>query len=118
MRPRATVLVLALASFGFGPSEGPIRMEPLDADASPPTFVMRGAPRGSARIVFLHGMYGHALGYAQSFQWSAAKRGTLVAPQGDKPCTGPWAMWSGDIDALDARIVAAFRAMGHEGPID
>ena len=27
-------------------------------------------------------------------------------------------MWSGDIDALDARIVAAFRALGQEGPID
>jgi pimeloyl-ACP methyl ester carboxylesterase len=118
MRSRAMALVLALASLGFGPSEGPIRMEPLDPDASPPTFVMRGAPHGPARMVFLHGMCGHALGYAQSFQWSAAKKGTLVAPQGDKPCGGPWAMWSNDLDALDARIVAAFRALGHEGPID
>jgi pimeloyl-ACP methyl ester carboxylesterase len=69
-------------------------------------------------MVFLHGMCGHGLGYAQSFQWNAAKKGTLVAPQGDRPCGGPWAQWSGDIDALDARIVAAFHALGHEDPID
>src|SRR6188474_1556347 len=101
---RATVAVLAFALWGFGPGEGPIRMEPLDADASPPTFVMRGAPQGPARMVFLHGMCGHALGYAQSFQWSAAKKGTLVAPQGDVPCSpgSPWAKWSLDSNALDA----------------
>jgi pimeloyl-ACP methyl ester carboxylesterase len=63
-------------------------------------------------------MCGHGLGYAQSFQWNASKKGTLIAPQGDKPCGGPWAMWSNDIDAIDARIVSTFRALGHEGPID
>src|SRR5258706_8546037 len=110
MRLRAAVVLLALALFGFGANEGPIRMEALEPGASPPTFVMRGAPKGAARMVFLHGMCGHALGYAQSFQWSAAKKGTLIAPQGDRPCGGPWAMWSGDIDALDDRVVAAFRA--------
>jgi pimeloyl-ACP methyl ester carboxylesterase len=115
---RAVPLLLALALLGFGPNEGPIRMEPLDASDSPPTFVMLGGPKGPARMVFLHGMCGHGLGYAQSFQWNAAKRGTLVAPQGDRPCGGPWAQWSGDIDALDARIVAAFHALGHEDPID
>jgi pimeloyl-ACP methyl ester carboxylesterase len=115
---RAIVALVALPLFGFGPNEGPIRMEPLDEHETPPTFVMRGGPKGPARMVFLHGMCGHALGYAQSFQWNAAKRGTLVAPQGDKPCSGPWAMWSNDIDAIDARIVAAFRALGQEGPID
>jgi predicted esterase len=70
-------------------------------------------------MVFLHGMCGHGLGYAQAFQFAAAKKGTLVAPQGDRKCgDGPWAAWSNDIDALDDRIVAAFRALGDTGPIE
>jgi predicted esterase len=97
----------------------PIRMEVLNPNETPPTFVMRGEPRGKARLVFLHGMCGHALGYAQSFQWSAAKKGTLVAPQGDRECgQGPWATWSGDLAALDRRIVDAFRSLGEKEPID
>jgi pimeloyl-ACP methyl ester carboxylesterase len=41
-----------------------------------------------------------------------------VSPQGDRRCgNGPWASWSADLDALDSRIVAAFRALGHTEPI-
>src|SRR5688572_8786348 len=47
---------------------GPLRVELLESNQTPATFVLRGAPRGPGRIVFLHGMCGHALGYAQSFQ--------------------------------------------------
>jgi hypothetical protein len=92
-----------------GAADGPVRMEPLSPQEKPPTFVLRGGPAGPARLVFLHGMCAHALGYAQAFQFSAARKGRLVAPQGDKPCQGPWASWSGDLEALDARIVGAFR---------
>lgn len=100
-------------------SLGPIRMELLDAKDVAPMYVLRGAPKGTDRLVFLHGMCGHALGYAQSFQFSAAKHGTLIAPQGDRRCgSGPWAMWSADLDALDARIVAAFRALGEKDPVN
>ena len=92
---------------------GPVRIEALDPTADPPMFVMRGGPRGSAPIVFLHGMCGHGLGYAQSFQFSAAKKGLLIAPQADVKCgRGPWAKWSGDVNALHARIEAGFRALG------
>jgi pimeloyl-ACP methyl ester carboxylesterase len=64
-------------------------------------------------------MCGHGLGYAQSFQFSASKYGTLIAPQADRRCgRGPWAKWSNDVDALDARIQSAFRALGHPEPID
>src|SRR5689334_5181753 len=99
--------------------EGPIRIETLDTAAPTPTFVMRGGPRGPGRIVFLHGMCSHALGYAQSFQWSAARKGTLIAPQGDVPCDeGPFASWSQDIEGLDARIEAAYRALGEVGFVD
>jgi len=108
----------APAASGARPSPratGPIRIEVLDEAADPPTFVMRGAPHGTAPMVFLHGMCGHGLGYAQSFQRSAARKGLLIAPQGDVKCgRGPWAKWSGDVSALNARIEASFRALGLE----
>lgn len=100
------------------PKFDPIRIETLDPTASPPVFVMRGEPRGPGKLVFLHGMCGHGLGYAQSFQFSAAKYGTLIAPQGDVPCgNGPWAKWSANLDALDARIQRTFRELGFAEPI-
>lgn len=110
--------LLALASSSSASSSGPIRMETLRQEQQPPTFVMRGGPRGPGRLVFLHGMCGHGLGYAQAFQFSAAKLGTLIAPQGDVSCGGGWSKWSGDVAALDARIVATFRELGHPEPID
>jgi pimeloyl-ACP methyl ester carboxylesterase len=86
-------------------------MEALDTNASPPTFVMRGGPHGPARLVFLHGMCGHGLGYAQSFQFSAAKKGTLIAPQADISCGGVFSKWSSDVAALDARILRTFQLL-------
>lgn len=52
------------------------------------------------------------MGYAQSFQWNAAKKGTLIAPQGDVGCGGEFSKWSMDVAALDARILQTFRALG------
>jgi len=95
-----------------------LRVEPLD-DATPPMFVLRGEPRGPGKLVFIHGICGHGLGYAQSFARSAAQHGTLIAPQGDRACDGtPLAKWSLDTAALDARIVSAFRALGFADPIE
>ena len=96
----------------------PIRMEVLDPNEHPPMFVMRGQPQGSGRLVFLHGMCGHGLGYAQAFQFAASKYGTLIAPQGDVSCGGVWSKWSANVDALDERITRTFRALGHSEPID
>lgn len=93
-------------------------MELLHEGASPPMFVMRGSPRGPGKLVFLHGMCGHGLGYAQAFQFSAAKLGTLIAPQADVSCGGVWSKWSGDVVKLDQRIVETFRELGHAEPID
>jgi len=87
-------------------------MELLDAAARPPTFVMRGGPRGPGHLVFLHGMCGHGLGYAQAFAFSAAKKGTLIAPQADVSCGGALSKWSADVSLIDARILAAFQALG------
>ena len=98
---------------------GPVRVEVLDPQATPATYVVRGAELGTGRLVFLHGMCGHALGYAQSFQFAAAKRGRLVAPQADVVCgEGPWAKWSRDVKAQHERIERAFVALGDSPPID
>lgn len=78
---------------------------------------MRGGPRGSGLLVFLHGMCGHGLGYAQAFQRAAAQHGTLIAPQGDVSCGGPWAKWSGDLVDLDRRIAEAFASTGRTDPL-
>lgn len=109
----------ALAPSGRQPRDtGPTRVEVLDG-ANPPVFVLRGRELGPSKLVFLHGMCGHGLGYAQSFQHAAAERGVLIAPQADVVCgEGPWAKWSQDVAALDARITAAFRMLGFEEPID
>ena len=97
----------------------PVHIEALDPDAVPATYVLRGGSPGKQRIVFLHGMCGHAMGYAQSFQFSAARHGRIVAPQADIVCgKGPWAKWSNDLSALHERIENAFIALGDQPPID
>lgn len=95
-----------------------IRVEALN-ETNPPVFAVRGSNLGPDKLVFLHGMCGHGLGYAQSFQHASARKGTLIAPQADQVCgEGPGAKWSQDVAALDARIVATFRALGFAEPID
>jgi predicted esterase len=97
----------------------PLRVEELNPHGYPPVFVTRGGERGPAKMVFLHGLCGHGLGYAQSFQKSAADKGTLIAPQGDVLCgKGPSASWSGNVESLNARIVDAFRELGDEESIE
>lgn len=97
--------------------ESAIRMEELPG-TKPSTFVMRGRSEGAAPIVFLHGMCGHALGYAQAFQFSAAKKGVLVAPQGDHQCDGgPFSSWTLDIESLDERLRRTFEALGVPEPL-
>ena len=81
-------------------------------------FVVRGRAVGEGKLVFLHGMCGHGLGYAQSFQHASARKGALIAPQADIVCgDGPGAKWSLDVAALDARIIRAFVELGNEEPI-
>lgn len=86
--------------------------------AEPPVFVVRGGEAGRGHLVFLHGMCGHGLGYAQAFQYAAAKKGTLIAPQADEVCgKGPWAKWSRGVRGLDGRIQSVFRQLGAEEPL-
>lgn len=117
-RPMTTTTVSANAP--LQPEEAPrsVRVERLEG-AEPPVFVVRGRGMGPDKLVFLHGMCGHGLGYAQSFQHASARKGTLIAPQADVVCgEGPGAKWSQDVAALDARIVAAFRSLGFEEPVE
>jgi predicted esterase len=98
----------------------PLRVEILDAKAKPPIYVLRGGQRGPEKMVFLHGMCGDGMGYAQSFPRTAAKRGSLIAPRADVPCGDgeQGAKWSKDIAGLDRRITEAFRSLGYADPID
>jgi pimeloyl-ACP methyl ester carboxylesterase len=65
-------------------------------------------------MVFIPGMCVHPSGYIMSFQHAAAARGDLLALQGDVSCGGDGSMrrWSADLEAMDRRIDAAFRASG------
>jgi pimeloyl-ACP methyl ester carboxylesterase len=107
----------AVAAKAVVDNQGAIRMEELPGTA-PPMFVMRGRSEGATPIVFLHGMCGHALGYAQAFQFSAARKGVLVAPQGDHQCDGsPFSSWTSDVESLDERLRRTFEALGVPQPL-
>jgi len=81
-----------------------------------PAFVVRGRGGACPRMVFLHGMCGHGLGYVQSFQRAARDHGGVLALQGDVACGGAgiYRKYSFDIDRQDARIRQAMEACGGE----
>lgn len=89
----------------------------MEVPGDVPAFVLRGAKGAPALMVFLHGRCTHALGYVQAFQFAAAERGTVIAPQGDQACgVAPFRRWSPDIDKVEERISAALQAAGYEDP--
>lgn len=76
-----------------------------------PVFVVRGS--GPSTMVFLHGWCGSAMFYAHSFRRAAARRGTLVALQGNVSCdTTADRDWSITPEGLHGRIEAALAACG------
>lgn len=100
------------------PEPPAVRVESVPVPDDAPVFVLRGG-RGKRRMVFLHGHCSHALGYLQSFQHAAAKHGTILAVQADKPCgDGPFREWTNTAEALDVRVEAAFRASGDEADLE
>ena len=97
----------------------PVTVERVAVAGDREAYVLRGA-RGEGRMVFLHGMCGHGLGYVQAFQQAAAEKGTIIALQGDIPCgdSEDFRKWSMDPAVIDARIIAAFRASGDQAAAD
>jgi hypothetical protein len=86
-------------------------LEELEVPGDLPAFVVRG--QGPSTMVFLHGWCGSAMFYAHSFRRAAARRGTLVALQGNVPCdSAPDRDWSITPERLHERIEAALKAAG------
>ena len=88
-----------------------VQVEELAVPDDLPAFVVRGKPDG-VRIAFLHGLCGNPYAYALSFRHAAARVGTLVAIQGNMSCGPGFRDWSSPPARVDARIEAAFRALG------
>ena len=48
----------------------------------------------------------------QAFQFAAHERGSMLGPQGDVGCGGPYRHWSFDLEKQNSRIEAGFEAAG------
>lgn len=98
------------------PPEPPVRVETLPMGADLPAFIVRARRDASpgVQMLFVPGMCVHPGGYIQAFQYAASARGDLVALQGDVSCGGDGfaRRWSADLDQMNARIEAAFKAAG------
>ncbi len=81
-----------------------------------PAFVVTGRGGACPRMVFLHGMCGHGLGYVQAFQGAAREHGGVLGLQGDVPCGGDgvFSKYSPDPEVQDRRIRNALAACGGE----
>jgi pimeloyl-ACP methyl ester carboxylesterase len=99
------------------PADRPVEVVSVDVPGDVPAFVLHGARGTNAFMVFLHGRCTHALGYVQSFSFAAAKKGAVIAPQGDQACGAtPLRRWSLDIEKVNRRIEAALQAAGYVDP--
>lgn len=78
-----------------------------------PALVLESAP-ATPRVVFLHGVCGHAGAYLATFPRAGAGAGGVLAVQGDRPCPGQprYRTYSWDPERLHARILAAMAASG------
>ncbi|MDB4937797.1 MAG: uncharacterized protein JWP87_4769 [Labilithrix sp.] len=96
------------------PPPMPVHTEDVAVADDLPAVLVRGASERRLQMIFLPGMCVHPGGYVQAFQHTAASRGDLVGLQGDVSCGGDGSArrWSSDLEALDRRIGAAFRATG------
>jgi len=100
----------------------PGAIEELAVPGDLPVLVVRGDSAGTRlKTVFLPGSCDRPEVYLGALRPAAAKRGGLVALQGDKPCPGPdprLRRWSSDAAASAARIEAALQAVGEEDTRD
>jgi predicted esterase len=107
----AAVRPLPIPAAG-APTEPPVEAKIVPIPDDLPAFAVPG-PRGTCpRMIFLHGMCGHGLGYIQAFQFTAHEHGGVVALQGDVPCgDGTFRKYSPDPAKQDARVRAALAAV-------
>ncbi|MFT3772722.1 MAG: hypothetical protein QM820_45615 [Minicystis sp.] len=101
---------------GAAPPDLPVEIQTVDVPDDEPAFVLMGPHGACPRMVFLHGMCGHGLGYLQSFQQAARDHGGVVVVQGDISCGGAFRKYTPDPAVQDARIERAFAAIeGRDG---
>ncbi|WP_437593307.1 alpha/beta hydrolase [Sorangium sp. So ce1000] len=96
--------------------EPPLVATEVPVPGDRPVFIVTG-PRGACpRMVFLHGMCGHGLGYVQAFQRAAREHGGVLGLQGDVPCgaDGVFTKYAPDVEEQDGRIRSALSACGGE----
>ncbi|WP_437960175.1 hypothetical protein WME76_11420 [Sorangium sp. So ce119] len=81
-----------------------------------PAFVVTGPGGACPRMIFLHGMCGHGLGYVQAIQGAAREHGGVLGLQGNVPCGGDgvFSKYSPNPEEQDGRIRAALAACGGE----
>lgn len=96
--------------------EPPLEAREMPVPGDVPAFVVTGPGGAPPRMVFLHGMCGHGLGYIQSFQAAAREHGGVLALQGDISCGGEgvFRKYSFALEPTDARIREALAAVGGE----
>jgi predicted esterase len=90
----------------------PARIDAIDVAGDVPAFALHGEHAHRLNVVFLQGMCGHPLYYAQAMQTAAAAHGDLLAPQADVPCGGGYTRWSSDVGLMSRRFDRAFAAEG------
>lgn len=113
-------LPLLLAPLALvGPPEPPVEVAIVPVPRDEPAFVLRGPRGGCPRMVFLHGMCGHGLGYVQSFQFTGHDHGGVLGLQGDVACGegSPFRRYTADPVRQNERVERAFSAAsGPDGP--
>jgi hypothetical protein len=96
--------------------EARVEVKTVEVPGDVPVFHLAG--KTGKRIVFLHPMCSHGLGYLQAFQFAAHERASAIALQGEKSCGGAYRQWGFDFAVTDARIAAAWAAVGDTRPIE
>ncbi|WP_437819087.1 alpha/beta hydrolase [Sorangium sp. So ce1078] len=99
-----------------GPVDPPLVATEMAVPGDRPAFVVTGPGGACPRMIALHGMCGHGLGFVQAFQGAAREHGGVLGLQGDVPCgaDGVFTKYSPDPEEQDARIRTALSACGGE----
>jgi alpha-beta hydrolase superfamily lysophospholipase len=111
-----SVPALDASALDTGAPDPPVEVKTVDVPGDVPVFHLAG--KTGKRLVFLHPMCTHGLGYLQAFQFAAHERASAIALQGEKSCGGAYRQWSFDFALTDARIEAAWKAVGDGRPIE